>query len=62
MIALSKRTPVIPLYGAPDPRDGMFSSLKGEPNYEALLARSRAEVDAERKRLGLPPLRTFLSE
>ncbi|MFM8375714.1 MAG: tetratricopeptide repeat protein [Phenylobacterium sp.] len=61
-IALSKRTPVIPLYGAPDPRDGMFSSLQGEPNYEALLARSRAEVDAERKRLGLPPLRTFLLE
>lgn len=57
-IALSERTPVIPLYGAPDPRDGMFTSLRGAPGYEALLSRSRASINAERGRLGLPPLKT----
>ena len=56
-LSLSERTPVIPLYGAPDPRDGMFASLKGEPGYEALLSRSRASINAERGRLGLPPLK-----
>jgi hypothetical protein len=49
--------PTLPLYGAPDPRDGMYASRAGAPEYEALLTRSRDAVDAERKRLGLGALR-----
>ncbi|MFM7626347.1 MAG: hypothetical protein ACKO7G_07745 [Gammaproteobacteria bacterium] len=56
-LRLAARTPSLPLYGAPDPHDGMFASLVGAPEYEALLARSRDGIDAERKRLGLAPLR-----
>lgn len=55
-LALADRIPTIPLYGAPDPRDGMFASLAGKPGYEALLARSRASINAERQRLGLGAL------
>jgi tetratricopeptide (TPR) repeat protein len=51
-LQLAARTPHILLYGAPDPHDRMFDSLVGAPEYEALLQRSRAKVDAERKRLG----------
>ena len=56
-LRLAARTPTLPLYGAPDPRDGMYASLAGAPEYEALLTRSRDAVDAERKRLGLGALR-----
>ena len=56
-LQLAARTPTLPLYGAPDPRDGMYASLVGAPEYEALLTRSRDAVDAERQRLGLGPLR-----
>ena len=55
--AVAARMPTLPLYGAPDPRDGMYASLVGAPGYEALLTRSRDAVDAERQRLGLTPLR-----
>lgn len=51
-LQLAARTPHIFLYGAPDPHDRMFDSLVGAPEYDALLQRSRAKVDAERKRLG----------
>ena len=56
-LRLAARMPTLPLYGAPDPRDGMYASLVGAPEYEALLTRSRGAVDAERQRLGLGPLR-----
>jgi len=56
-LRLAARMPSLPLYGAPDPHDGMFASLVGAPEYEALLARSRDGIDVERKRLGLAPLR-----
>ena len=59
-LRLAARMPTLPLYGAPDPRDGMYASLVGAPEYEALLTRSRDAVDAvdaERKRLGLGALR-----
>lgn len=55
-LRLAEQIPVLPLYGAPDPHDGMFDTLRGEPRYEALLARSRAQIEAERARLGLGPL------
>ena len=55
-LALADRTPTIPLYGAPDPRDGMFASLAGKPAYEDLLTRSRYSINAERKRLRLGAL------
>jgi len=55
-LALASRIPTIPLYGAPDPRDGMFASLAGKPGYEALLTRSRNSINAERQRLGLGAL------
>jgi tetratricopeptide (TPR) repeat protein len=55
-LQLAARTPHILLYGAPDPHDRMFDPLVGAPEYEALLQRSRAKVDAERKRLGWTPL------
>jgi tetratricopeptide (TPR) repeat protein len=57
-IELAARTPYILLYGAPHPHDGMLDSLGGEPQFEALLQRSRARVNAERARLGWPPLET----
>jgi len=56
-LQLAARMPTLPLYGAPDPHDGMFASLVGAPEYEALLTRSRDAVDAERQRLGMAPLR-----
>lgn len=56
-MAAAPRTPSLPLYGAPDPHDGMFASLVSAPEYEALLARSRDGIDAECKRLALAPLR-----
>jgi|GEM_PF-2969498 len=52
-LALAERTPTIPLYGAPDPNDSMYASLAGKPAYEALLARARDSINAERRRLGL---------
>jgi tetratricopeptide (TPR) repeat protein len=55
-LALASRIPAIPLYGAPDPRDGMFASLAGKPAYEDLLTRSRNSINAERQRLGLGAL------
>ena len=42
----------IPLYGAPDPRDGMLTPISGEPRFRALLARSWDDIDAQRARLG----------
>jgi hypothetical protein len=56
-LQLAARMPTLPLYGAPDPHDGMFASLVGAPEYKALLTRSRDAVDAERQRLGMAPLR-----
>jgi tetratricopeptide (TPR) repeat protein len=56
-LQLAARMPTLPLYGAPDPHDGMFASLVGAPEYEALLKRARDAVDAERQRLGMAPLR-----
>jgi Tfp pilus assembly protein PilF len=55
-LALAARTPTIPLYGAPDPRDGMLATLAGEPRFEALLTRSRDQIDAERTHVVLGPL------
>ena len=55
-LALADRTPTIPLYGAPDPRDSMYASLTGKPAYEALLTRARDSINAERRRLGLGAL------
>lgn len=55
-LQFAARTPYILLYGAPDPHDGMFASIAGEPPFEALLQRSRVRVNEERKRLGWPPL------
>jgi Flp pilus assembly protein TadD len=56
-LRLADAVPTIPLYGAPEPNDGMLEPLVGEPGYEALLNRSREHVDAERARLGLPKMK-----
>lgn len=55
-LKLAQRTPHLLLYGAPDPRDPMLASLRGEPRYEALITRSLDRIDAERARLGWGPL------
>jgi hypothetical protein len=34
----------------------MLATLAGEPRFEALLTRSRDQIDAERTRVGLGPL------
>jgi hypothetical protein len=39
-LELAQRTDSVPLYGAPDLRDGMLAPLAGEPRWTALLARS----------------------
>ena len=51
-LQFAARTPHILLYGAPDSHDGMFASLAGEAQFEALLERSRAKANDERIRLG----------
>ena len=55
-LALAERISTIPLYGAPDPRDSMYADLAGKPAYEALLARARDSINAERRRLGMGAL------
>jgi len=55
-LRLAEQTPAPPLYGAPDPHDGMFDTLRGEPRYKALLAQSLDQIDAECASLGLGPL------
>ena len=55
-LAVAEQTRTIGLYGGPDPRDGMLAPLRGHPRYEALLARSRARVNATRAALGLRPI------
>lgn len=55
-LKLADRTPHLLLYGAPDPRDPMLASLRGEPRYEALITRALDRIDAERARLGWGPL------
>ena len=52
-LSLAQQTPVISLYGGPEPNDRLLAPLLGEPRYEALLARSRASIDARRRELGL---------
>jgi tetratricopeptide (TPR) repeat protein len=42
------------LYGAWDLRDGMLRPLRGDPAFEGLLARMRAEATRQRARLGWP--------
>jgi tetratricopeptide (TPR) repeat protein len=55
-LQLADRTPYLRLYGAPDPRDPMLTSLVGEPRYDALHRRSLDKINAERAQLGWAPL------
>ena len=52
-LELANRTLRIPLYGAPDPRDGMLAPLFGKACWMALLVRSWDSIDEQRLRLGL---------
>lgn len=53
-LELARTTPRIALYGSPDPHDHLLATLRGTPEFEALLTRSRAEVNARRQSVGLP--------
>lgn len=47
--------PVTRLYGSPNPGDHLLSSLRGAPEYEAFLKKSRDDVTLRRKAVGLSP-------
>lgn len=57
-LAAAARIPRINLYGAPEINDNLVAALRGASEYEALLARSRANVTERRRRLGLGVVRT----
>lgn len=44
------------LYGSRDLPDPMFRNLAGDPEFEQLLDRMRADVDAMRRNVGLSPV------
>lgn len=51
-----ERSGSINVYAGPDSRDMIYASLRRDPRYHALEARSRTRINDRRRELGLPPI------